>query len=148
MRTMGRSPAVLEGYLAFSDALSRGALSAKLREQIALAVAEENSCDYCLAAHCAIGKTVGLSPAQIAGARSGGEHDAKIEAVLALARTIVRQRGQIDDDDLSAIRRVGYGDGEIAEVVAAVALNVFTNYFNHVAQTTVDFPVAPALVAA
>jgi hypothetical protein len=43
------------------------------------------------------------------------------------------------------VREAGYGDAEIAEVVAHVALNIFTNYFNNVAGTAIDFPMAPAI---
>ena len=56
---------MLDGYLHLSGALGKGKLPAKAREQLALAVAQENGCDYCLAAHSAIGKMVGLSADQI-----------------------------------------------------------------------------------
>ena len=70
-RVMANAPAVLEGYLGLSGALGKGNLSAKTREQIALAVGQANECDYCLAAHSAIGKMVGLSPDQIRDSRRG-----------------------------------------------------------------------------
>ncbi len=60
MRTMAGSPAVLEGYLSFGTALGGGSLPPGLREQIALAVAEANRCDYCLSAHTALGRLAGL----------------------------------------------------------------------------------------
>jgi len=65
-RTLANSPAALQGYLAFGDALEGGAMPAKLREQIALTVSQANGCGYCVAAHCAIGKTVGLSDNELA----------------------------------------------------------------------------------
>lgn len=49
-------------------------------------------------------------------------------------------RGQVDDDDLATARAAGLSEGEIVEVVAHVALNIFTNYLNNVADTVVDFP--------
>jgi uncharacterized peroxidase-related enzyme len=140
VRTFANSPAVLEAYLGFSGALSKGVLSAKLREQIALAVAEANGCGYCLAAHSAVGKMLGLSEEDIADSRRGISTDSKSDAVLGFARQMVEKRGWVSDEDLSRLRNVGYGDGEIAEVVANVALHLFTNYFNHVAETEVDFP--------
>lgn len=39
----------------------------------------------------------------------------------------------------------GLTDAEIAEIIATTALSIFTNYFNHVAGTAVDFPAAPKL---
>jgi uncharacterized peroxidase-related enzyme len=140
MRAMANSPAVLEGYLNFSGALAGGSLNAKVREQIALAVAEVNSCGYCLSAHTAIGKMVGLDSEAITLARRIAASDAKTDAILKLAQSITLQRGEISDADFRAARTAGLTDGEIAEVVANVALNIFTNYFNLVADTVIDFP--------
>ena len=140
MRTMANSPAVLEGYLNFNAALAGGSLSAKVREQIALAVAESNSCEYCISAHTAIGKMVGLGESEIINSRQSFSTDPKVDGALKFARTIVANRGDVTDDDLGRVRNAGYSDGEIAEIIANVVLNVFTNYFNHVAQTEVDFP--------
>ena len=139
MRTMAVSPAVLDGYLCFSSALGGGALGAKVREQIALAVAEANGCEYCLAAHSTIGKMVGLTNGDVVASRQARSSDPKTEAALAFARAILESRGDVSDGDLHAIREAGYGNGEIAEIVAHVVLNVFTNYFNRFAQTSIDF---------
>ena len=148
MRAMANSPAVLEAYLQFSAALGRGDLSPKTRERIALAVAQANSCDYCLRAHSAIGKTVGLTTEQIRDARLGTAVDSRVNAVLKFATQLVEQRGIVSDSDLAATRDAGVSDAEITEVVANTALNLFTNYFNHVAETEVDFPKAEELEVA
>ena len=142
-RTLANSPAALQGYLAFGEALESGVLSAKLREQIALTVSAANGCGYCVAAHCAIGKSVGLSDSELTDARQSASSDSEIDAVLHFARQLVEKRGWVSDEDLDRIRRVGYGDGEIAEIVAVVAWKTFANYFNHVADTEVDFPAVP-----
>ncbi len=145
-RAMANAPAALSGYLQFSGALSHGALPAKSREQIALAVAQANGCDYCLAAHTAIGKMSGLTADQIRDSRAGTAVDPKVDALLRFARQVVDAKGRVSDRDLQTIREAGYDDGAIAEVVAHVALNVFTNYFNNVAETDIDFPRAEPLV--
>ncbi len=144
-RAMARAPAVLDAYLQMSGALAKGALAAKTREQIALTVGQANRCDYCLAAHSAIGKMVGLAPDQILAARQSHADDASTAALLRFAAAVVEKRGLVNAEDQAAVRSAGFGDDAIAEVVANVALNVFTNYFNHVAGTAVDFPAAPAL---
>jgi uncharacterized peroxidase-related enzyme len=144
-RAMVNSPAVLDGYLSLSGALSKGALSAKSREQIALAVAQANECEYCLAAHSAIGKMVGLSVDQILDSRRGTSVDPKTDAIIQFARQVVDQRGLVSDANIAQVRAAGLDDGAIAEIVANVALNIFTNYFNHVAETEIDFPRAEAL---
>ncbi len=148
MRTMANSPAVLRAYLDFSGALSKGVLNTKLREQIALAVSEGNRCEYCLSAYTTIGKMVGLGDTDITRARQATATDAKVDAGLAFAKKVVQNRASVSDQDIDQLRKVGYTDGEIAEVVANVALTIFTNYFNHVAQTDVDFPkVEPGVYA-
>jgi uncharacterized peroxidase-related enzyme len=148
MKTMAHSPAVLEGYLSFSGALSRGALPAGFREQIALAVAEANACDYCLSAHTALGKAAGLAPEELSAARKGSAPDRKAETGLWFAQEMLRRRGQLPDEALARVRQAGYSDAEIAEIIAHVALNVFTNYFNIVSGTEVDFPRVTAVRAA
>ena len=145
MATMANSPAVLEAYLQFSGSLGHGELSAKTREQIALTIAQENSCGYCLSAHSAIGKTVGLTTEQVRDARRGTAVDGKSDAILKFAVQLVRNRGFVSSDELTAARDAGVNDAEITEVVANTALNLFTNYFNHVAETEIDFPAAEEL---
>lgn len=148
MRTFGHSPAALEAYLGFSATLGTGVLPAKVREQIALAVAETNSCDYCLAAHSLIGKGAGLAPDAIIAARRLAATDPKVDALLKFAATVVEARGLVSDDALATVRAAGATEAEIVETIAHVALNIFTNYLNHVAQTAVDFPKAAALPVA
>ncbi len=143
MKTLAHSPAALEGYLSLNAALAKGQLPAKVREQLALAVAQENGCEYCLAAHSLLGKHAGLKPEQIIAARKGQSEDARSRAELELASQILSSRGNLSDTQLAAARAAGISDGEIAEVVAHVALNVLTNYFNVLARTEVDFPPVP-----
>ncbi|TWT57670.1 Carboxymuconolactone decarboxylase family protein [Thalassoglobus neptunius] len=142
-RTLANSPAALKGYLALGEAMEGSLLPAKLREQIALTVSESNGCNYCVAAHCAIGKTVGLSDNELTDARQSSSPDTKVDVALRLAKQLVEDRGWVSNEALNRVRRAGYGDGEIAEIVAIVAWKTFANYFNQVAGTDVDFPAAP-----
>jgi uncharacterized peroxidase-related enzyme len=145
MRAMANAPAVLDGYLSLSGALDRGRLSPRTREQLALAVSQANQCDYCVAAHSVIGTTVGLTAEQIRDSRLGTAVDSRTDALIRFARKLVETRGRVNAADLANVRAAGFDDGTIAEVVAQVVLSVFTNYFNQVAGTVLDFPKAPAL---
>jgi len=145
MRTFGHSPAALEAYLGFSATLGTGVLPAKVREQIALAVAETNSCDYCLAAHSLMGKGAGLTEAQTIEARQGQPKDPRLAALSRFTLALKERHGSVTDADLAALRGAGFNDGHIAETVAVYALNLYTNFFNHVNQTVVDLPAAPAV---
>jgi uncharacterized peroxidase-related enzyme len=143
---MAASPAVLEGYLGLQGALERGALDARMRELIALAVAETNGCDYCLSAHTALGGMLKLAPAALDAARGAESADQRTRAALQFARRVLEARGHVSGADLAVVRAAGFDDGAIAEIVGNVAVNVFTNLFNSVAGTDIDFPVVRARI--
>ncbi|WP_133366646.1 carboxymuconolactone decarboxylase family protein [Qipengyuania sediminis] len=146
-RLLALSPPALEGFLGLSGALSR-TLDAKTREGIALATAQVNGCDYCLSAHSYLGAQVAkLDAAEIAANRRGASADARTGVALEFARSVAERRGQVDDGALEAVRRAGYGDAEIVEIVAQVALNVLTNFLNNTAETDIDFPVVSSQAA-
>ena len=140
IRTMAVAPAVVEGYLCFSDALRRGTLPHALQEQLAIAIADANACEYCLSAHTALGRRAGVADEELQANRTGQSSDPKVDAALTFALVVLERRGGVSDETLAAIRAAGFSDREIAEIVAHVALNVFTNYFNRVAGTEIDFP--------
>lgn len=149
MKLVGHSPAALEGYLALNGAAGKGKLSVQLRERIALAIAEFNGCDYCLSAHDFLGQNVAkLSRFELDAARNGHSEDAQTEAALHFALQVARNRGQVSDADLAAVRLAGFDEPSIVEIVVNVALNVLTNYVNNVAQTDIDFPQVNAKLAA
>jgi uncharacterized peroxidase-related enzyme len=139
-RVLATAPAALEGLMGLGSALVRGALDEKIREQLALAIAESNLCPYCLSAHTAMAAKIGLNQAEIDDAIRASAADARTDAILKLARSIVVQRGELTDADLARARAVGLSDGEIVETVANVALNIFENYMSHVARVPIDFP--------
>jgi uncharacterized peroxidase-related enzyme len=140
MNTMARAPSVLNGYLAFSSAVGTGELPAKLREQIALVTAQTNGCDYCASAHQALGKMAGLSAEEIARGYQGHSADAKAQAALTFAQAALAKRGKVSDAEFAAIKAAGFSEGQVLEIVANIALNIFTNYLNNVADTEIDFP--------
>lgn len=139
-KVMANSPAVLQSWVQFNGALGTARLSAQIREQIALLTAESNACTYCLSAHSALGKMVGLNQAQIDGARHRQSSDPRTLAALTFAQAVIESRGGVAESDIHAVRTAGFSDAEIAEIVAAVALNFFTNFFNRAFDVDVDFP--------
>lgn len=147
IRTMANSTTALKAYLDLQATLTTGALPAELRERIALAVAQLNDSAYCLAAHAALGKTVGLSSQDIHDSRGATSPVRRVDAALVFARRLATQHGAVTDDDLARLHRVGYRDDEIAEVVAIVALNIWANYFNNLAGTEIDYPAVGRLPA-
>ncbi len=143
---MANSPAVLDAYLGISGALKNASLSQAQQEVVQLVVGQANGCDYCQAAHTVIAKGAGLTEAQTIGARRGSiNDDPRLNAIARFASAMHEKRGSVSDDDLAAFRDAGFDDGHVAEVVASYALATFTNYFNHVNQTPVDFPAPPSI---
>ncbi|MGP1309421.1 MAG: carboxymuconolactone decarboxylase family protein [Phycisphaerales bacterium] len=140
-KVMANSPAALKGYLGFSGALGEGSLPAKVREQIAILVAEGNSCTYCLSAHTAIGKMIGLPESELAAAREGTSSDPKTLAALRFAHAVLSTTGEVTDDEVRAVLDAGWSEAQVAEIVANVALNVYTNLINKTFAVEVDFPV-------
>jgi uncharacterized peroxidase-related enzyme len=124
-----------------SETLSEGLLSAQQRELIAIAVAQENHCGYCLSAHAAIGKGEGLNEEDITQARHANAATAKDQAIVKFALQVLRSQGDVSDEELATIRDVCGDDGLIMEIVSNVVLNVMTNFLNRLAGTQIDFPV-------
>lgn len=139
-RNMSNSPAVLKGYAVLSDAANHTTLPADLREEIALAIAETNRCGYCLSAHTAIAQSIKVPENDIFMARHADSKDPKRKAILHFAKLIVEKRGQVSDSDVEILKKAGVNDQEITEIVLIVILNIFTNYFNLVTDTAIDFP--------
>ena len=140
-RLTANSPAALEGYLGLNGALASGKLDAPTRERIALAVAEINGCNYCLAAHTYLGKNLAkLDDAEISANRGGRSNNPQAHAAVRFAVKLVQNRGKVSDADVDAVRAAGFSQGEIVEIVAHVALNTLTNYINEAFDTPIDFP--------
>lgn len=140
--SMAQSPAALEGYLAFRGALSQGVLNVSMRERIALLTAAINDCAYCVAAHTLRGAKVGLSTDELAATQKSQSEEPKSAAALQFIDALLQHRGAISDKEFVNMKAHGWTNEEIGEVVAHVALNIFSNYFNHVAKPALDFPAA------
>jgi uncharacterized peroxidase-related enzyme len=142
---MGNSPAGLNAYLSMSAALAEGELSREDREVVYLAVSEQNGCQYCVSAHVQVAKTVGLSEDEANAARKFKSSDASRAALLEFVRKVIATRGFVEDADIAAVRDAGYSDGQITEAIGYIGLATFSNLFNHVNGTDLDFPAAAEL---
>ena len=140
-KTAAHSPAALKSLWAAFAALGAGVVPAKLGEQIAVAVADRNGCDYCLSAHTVLGRKAGASAEEMQAAQGGESSDPRTAAALRFALALVDRRGQVGAADVQAMREAGFDDEHIVEVLAHVALNLFTNYLNVAFDVAVDFPV-------
>lgn len=138
--TMASSPSALGGYLGLMMTLEKGKLTNECRNQISILVSELNKCPYCLSAFTALGKGAGMDDEGVHMCRLATSTDPKISAALTFVKTVMEKRGQVSDADVTDVRKAGYGDEEIGEMIASIALYTFINYFNIVAKTEIDFP--------
>lgn len=140
IKVFGNSPATLKAYLSLGELTASGNFSNKFREQLALAIAEENECNYCLSAHTAIGKMNGLTEDQIENNRRAISDDVKTQAGLLFAKQVTKNKAIVNNEDIEAVKNAGYTDEDILEIVLNVVANTLTNYTNHLAETEIDFP--------
>lgn len=142
---IGNSPAALEGVLHTDGLLKKGQLTSAEIEAIKLTVSEAYGCDYCLAAHTLLGRKAGLSDADVIGARRGTSRNPRLGALVAFIRSALEPRARVSDDDLAVVKAAGFNDAQIAEALLVISQTVFTNLFNRVHRTPLDFPAAPKL---
>jgi len=139
-KAVANSPTALGSMWGSFGALSGGKLGARLGEEIAVAIANANRCEYCLAAHTALGRKAGASAEEMAAAQIGKSSSPRTHAALTFALKVVRDRAAITDADVAAVKTAGFDDEAVVEIIAHVALNLFTNYVNVALNVPVDFP--------
>ena len=140
LRVLANSPKALEGFLGLYGAAGGFSIDKATQERIALAVAESNACQYCVSAHTAIGRHAGLTNDEIQLNRRGTSGDAKAAAVVAFAKVLNDNVGDVTAAEFDAARAAGLTDGEIVEIIGTVALNIYTNILNKATRVDIDFP--------
>jgi uncharacterized peroxidase-related enzyme len=145
--TVANSNVALGAILNFGESLGAGEFSAKEVEAIALAVGQVNGCEYCLAAHTAISKMSGFSEEETLDLRAGNISDTKLAALTQLAIALAENKGRAEEKFIENFFAAGYTQAALVELIGFVALNTFTNFVNNTANTKVDFPAAPELLA-
>jgi len=137
--TFAESPAVLEGYLALSASLDKGALSAVERQLVEIAVSTENRCTYCVAAHSTIAGMLKARPEVVTAVRTGAPvGDTKIDALVTFARAVVRGKGFVPEPATAAFLAAGYTKAQLLEVVGHVGLKTLANYVHALTGAPLD----------
>lgn len=140
LKAFANSPAALKAFLGLHGIASEGSLDPKTRERIALALAQQNSCSYCLAAHTAIGRKAGLDASEIEANRAGGSEDAKAAVAVRFARSVAAHAGEVTTAELNEMRAAGYSESDIVEVITHVGMNLLTNMLGKAGRIDIDFP--------
>lgn len=140
LKVFANSPVALQAFLGLHGVANAGSLTPQTRERIALALAQQNSCEYCVSAHTAIGRKAGLTGDEIAAARAGTSEDAKASIAVKLARSLVEHKGDITTAELIEAREAGYTDADIVEIITHVGMNLLTNILGKASRVDIDFP--------
>lgn len=139
-KVMALSPPILKGYLEMSRSVTDAGLDPALREQIAVAVAGINRCDYCASAHTAVGKRRGVSQPELDLNLQARSENIKTEAVLGLAKAILNRKGEVTDVEIDRLREAGFSNRQLVELIIYIGLSATANYLNKIARTEIDFP--------
>lgn len=148
LKVFANSPAALKAFLGLYGVAGAGSLDPQTRERIALALAQQNSCEYCLSAHTAIGHKAGLSSAEIEANRAGSSQDAKAAAAVKFARALVAHSGEVTTAEIAEVRNAGYSDADIVEIITHVGMNILTNILGKASRVEIDFPKVELKLAA
>ena len=140
LKVFANSPAALRAFLGLHGIAGEGSLDEQTRERIALGLAEQNACEYCVSAHTAIGRKSGLSNTEIDANRAGSSEDAKAAVAVKFARSLAEHNGDVTTSELLEVRNAGYGDAEIVEIITHVGMNVLTNILGKASRVEIDFP--------
>ncbi len=135
------NPAVFKAFLAYMQSIKSGELTDQEHEVIALIASEKNRCDYCTAAHTQIAKGTGLDEKEILNIRRGESSDARQQALIEFVVAVLDSQGFVSDDQIEEFRKAGFTDAAVIEVIAGLSVITFTNLYNHINETEIDFPV-------
>ena len=140
LKVFANSPAALRAFLGLHGIAGEGSLTPPTRERIALALAEQNACEYCLSAHTALGRKAGLNGAEIEANRAGTSQDAKAAAAVKFAVSLGEHKGDVTNAELTEVRAAGYTEADIVEIITHVGMNLMTNILGKASQLDIDFP--------
>ncbi|GAA5176532.1 carboxymuconolactone decarboxylase family protein [Niveibacterium umoris] len=140
LKVFANSPVALRAFLGLHGVANEGSLDAATRERIALALAQQNACEYCLSAHTAIGRKAGLTGDEISANRAGTSQDAKAAVAVKFARSLVEHGGDVTSAEIAAARAAGYSDADLVEIITHVGMNVLTNILGKASRLEIDFP--------
>lgn len=120
-------PAVMAAWAALQRELRRH-LDARAYALISLSAALASGSSYCALAYGRRLLEDGFSPAELAAVVRGEEHSPLRPGerlVMNLAAKVARRAGSVDEQDIAELRRAGYGDAEIFDIVAAASGRCF-----------------------
>lgn len=140
LKVFANSPSALKAFLGLHSIAGEGSLDPLTKERIALALAEQNACQYCVSAHTAIGSNAGLTGAEMEANRAGTSQDAKAAAAVKFAVALAEHKGEVTTAELLEVRSAGFNESDIVEIITHVGMNILTNILGKASRVEIDFP--------
>lgn len=140
LKVFAHSPTALTSFLGLHNIANEGSLDNLTKERIALTVAQQNACEYCVSAHTAIGSSFGLTGDEMSLNRAGTSEDAKAAIAVKFAKALTEHHGEVTDEELQEVRAAGYSESDIVEIITHVGMNIMTNILGKASRVEIDFP--------
>jgi uncharacterized peroxidase-related enzyme len=140
LKVFANSPVALRAFLGLYGVANDGSLDHQTRERIALALAQQNGCEYCVSAHTAIGRKSGLTGDEISAARHGTSEDAQAAIAVKFATSLMEKKGDVSAIEIAQVRSAGFTDADIVEIITHVGMNFLTNVLGKASKVEIDFP--------
>ena len=143
-KILGNAPNVLSGILALNkEVCSSTELNSKLIEQVAMLTSALNKCDYCVNVHMKVGEGTGLTRDDLLLAMEAKAKDPKAQSLLNFTNEVVRNRGFVNNNTLSATQAAGFSEKALLETIGIIGIYTTLQYVRHVTEPNHDFPNVP-----
>src|SRR3569623_528770 len=114
---IGHSAKALNSYMAYVQAQARGTFHAKEREAVYLIVSQFNGCEYCLASHTQSAIKNGWTEVETLSLRAGTHSDKKWQVIYRVIKSVIENKGQVDNDLLDEFYSLGYQEAAIIDLL-------------------------------
>lgn len=136
---MAEAPGMLEAYKAIHELFVNSSFNEDELTVVWQTINVEHSCHYCVPAHSGIARSMGVDPGIDDALRNKLPlPNAKLEALRTFTLSVIRDRGNVDDNAVQEFLDAGFTMRQILEVVLGVSQKVMSNYTNHLARTPID----------
>lgn len=130
---MAEAPTTVEAYLALNELVARSSFTPAQQQVALLAASVENRCEFCIAAHRAMGKMNKSNQQTLDALYSGEEiNDAGDRALATYVKRVVKQRGLMSSEEIQLFLDAGFNNQQVLEVVLIVSIKTLSNYINHI----------------
>jgi uncharacterized peroxidase-related enzyme len=141
--TMAESPTLLEAFLGLRSVAGRASLDPVAREILAIAVAAQTGCSYCVAAHSTFAVMNGATPGIVEAVRSASvSGDARFDALARFARAVAGREGNVKER-VQDLRSAGLTSAQVLEALAVIAVPMLASSVFHITGVELDAAFLP-----